>query len=138
MGSGRGKHHLVYIEDLLDAFELAATRPEAVGRVFNASGPEAVPLLELVREIARALGTDVRFVRAPFGPLWAAAVACEALCRPLKIQPPLYPRRLDFYRHDEDFSNARAREVLGWTPRHSLPEGLAMTVAGYRAQGLLS
>jgi len=137
VGDGKGKHHNVYIEDLLDAFELAAARPEAVGRVFNASGPESVPLTEFVREIGRALGTSVRFVRVPYAPLAVAAVACETLCRPLGLQPPLYPRRLDFYRHDEDFSNRRAREILGWTPRHSLAEGLAKTAAGYRAQGLL-
>lgn len=137
-GDGSGKHHNVYVDDLLDAFELAATKPEAVGRVFNASGDEAVPLREFVLAIAQALGTKVRFVRVPLAPLSAAAVVCETLCRPLGIQPPLYPRRLDFYRHDEDFSNRRAREVLGWRPRHSLAEALVKTAAGYRAQGLLA
>lgn len=138
IGDGKGKHHNVYIDDLLDAFELAAAKPEAVGRVFNASGPESVPLTEFVREIAKAIGAEVRFVRVPYAPLAAAAVACETVCRPFGIQPPLYPRRLDFYRHDEDFSNRRAREILGWTPKHSLAEGLAKTAAGYRAQGLLA
>jgi nucleoside-diphosphate-sugar epimerase len=138
IGDGRGKHHNVFIDDLLDAFELAATRPEAVGRVFNATGDESVPLREFVLAIARALGTDVRFVRLPFAPLWTAAVLCESVCRPLKLQPPLYPRRLDFYRHDEDFSNRRAREVLGWRPRHTLAQALAKTVEGYREQGLLT
>lgn len=138
VGDGRGKHHNVYIDDLLDAFELAAMRSEAVGRVFNATGDEAVPLRDFVLQIARALGTDVRFVRVPFAPLWAASILCEGVCRPFKIQPPLYPRRLDFYRHDEDFSNRRAREVLGWRPRHTLADALAKTVAGYRAQGLLT
>ena len=137
-GDGKGKHHNVYIDDLLDAFELAAAKPEAVGRVFNASGPESVPLTRFLEEIARAVGAPVRFVRLPWGPVSAAAVLCETACRPFGIQPPLYPRRLDFYRHDEDFSNRRAREVLGWTPKHSLPEGLAKTAAGYRAQGLIA
>jgi nucleoside-diphosphate-sugar epimerase len=137
-GDGRGKHHNVYIDDLLDAFELAGARPEAVGRAFNASGDEAVPLRDFVLAIAAALGTPVRFVRVPLTPLRVAAAACEGLCRPFGIQPPLYPRRLDFYRHDEEFSNRRAREVLGWRPRHTLAEALAKTAAGYRAQGLLA
>jgi nucleoside-diphosphate-sugar epimerase len=136
-GDGRGKHHNVFVEDLLDAFELAAARSEAVGRAFNAAGDESVPLRIFVLEIARALGTNVRFLRVPFAPLWAAAVVCERLCRPLRIQPPLYPRRLDFYRHDEDFSSRRAKELLGWAPRHSLRQALAKTAEGYRAQGLL-
>lgn len=137
-GDGRGKHHNVYIDDLLDAFEMAAVKPEAVGRVFNASGPESVPLTDFVLEIARSVDAEVRFVKVPYPPVAAAAVLCETLCRPFGIQPPLYPRRLDFYRHDEDFSNRRAREVLGWTPKHSLAEGLAKTAAGYWAQGLIA
>lgn len=137
VGNGRGKHHNVYIEDLLDAFELAASRPEAVGRVFNASGDESVSLVAFVEQMARALACDVKFLRVPFSPLWAAAVACEAACRPFGIQPPLYPRRLDFYRHDEEFSNRRAKEILGWRPRHTLADALAETAAGYREQGFL-
>ncbi|MFN8177372.1 MAG: NAD(P)-dependent oxidoreductase [bacterium] len=137
-GDGKGKHHNVYVDDLMDAFELAATKSEAVGRVFNASGDESVPLSEFILAIAKALGTSVRFVRVPLAPLGAAAVLCEAACRPFGIQPPLYPRRLDFYRHDEDFSNRRAREVLGWRPRHTLAQGLAETAAGYRERGLLA
>jgi nucleoside-diphosphate-sugar epimerase len=137
-GDGKGKHHNVYVDDLMDAFELAATKPEAVGRVFNASGDESVPLQEFILAIAGALGTPVRFVRVPLAPLGAAAAMCEAVCRPLGIQPPLYPRRLDFYRHDEDFSNRRAREVLGWRPRHTLAQALAETAAGYRERGLLA
>jgi nucleoside-diphosphate-sugar epimerase len=137
-GGGSGLHHLVYIDDVLDAFELAATKPEAVGRVYNATGPRAVPLDELVDEIAAALQVpSPRKVRVPFWPLDLMAVTCETLCRPIGMQPPIHRRRLDFYRHDEDFSHARARSELGWEPKHDLAAGLAKTIAAYRAQGLL-
>ncbi len=137
-GGGSGKHHLVYIDDLLDAFELAATKPEAIGRVYNATGPRAVPLDELVDEIARALGVDVpKKIRVPFWPLDLMAATCETVCKPIGVQPPIYRRRLDFYRHDEDFSNARARAELGWEPKHDLAAGLGKTITAYREQGLL-
>jgi nucleoside-diphosphate-sugar epimerase len=136
-GGGRGKHHMVYIDDLLDAFDLAATKDEALGRVYNAAGPKAVPLVELVDEIAAVLDTAYRKVPLPLAPLDLVAHACETVCRPLRIQPPIYPRRLDFYRHDECFSTARARRELGWEPRHSLADGLRKTATAYREQGLL-
>lgn len=30
--------------------------------------------------------------------------------------------------------NTRARELLGWTPRHTLQDGLEKTIAWYRAE----
>ncbi len=137
-GGGRGKHHLVFIDDLLDGMELAATKSEAIGKTFNVAGERAVPLEELVEEIAKALGVDCRMVRIPFAPLEWIAWGCETVCRPLGVQPPIYRRRLDFYRHDEDFSIRRARAALGYEPRTPLPEGLTRTIEAYRAQGLLS
>lgn len=136
-GGGKGKHHMVFIEDLLDAFEAASTHPAALGRVFNATGPRAVPLVELVDEIANVLATEYRKVRVPFLPLDLLAVTCETVCKPIGIQPPIYRRRLDFYRHDEDFSNARAKAELGWEPKYTLGEGLRLTVEAYRSEGLL-
>ncbi|MBZ0268596.1 NAD(P)-dependent oxidoreductase [bacterium] len=136
-GGGQGKHHMVFIDDLLDAFDLAATKPDALGRVYNAAGPRAVPLVELVDEIARVLGTEYRRVPVPFAPLDLVATACEQICQPFGIQPPIYPRRLDFYRHDENFSTARAARELGWAPKHSLAEGLKKTADAYREQELL-
>jgi hypothetical protein len=38
-----------------------------------------------------------------------AAVACERICIPLGINPPLYPRRLEFFTMDRSFSIEKAR-----------------------------
>ena len=69
--------------------------------------------------------------------MYVAAVACEAVCRPLGIEPPLYRRRLDFFLKHRAFKIDKARKGLGWEPRIDLEEGIRQTLAYYREQGLL-
>jgi nucleoside-diphosphate-sugar epimerase len=62
---------------------------------------------------------------------------CEAVCVPLRIEPPLYRRRVDFYTKSRAFDTTRARAELGYAPRVPLDEGLRLTAAWYRERGLL-
>lgn len=137
VGDGRGKHHLVYIDDLNDAMMMVAERQEAVGRVYNVAGAESVPLVDLVQILAEELGTSCTLQRIPMPAMQLLATVIEFSCRPFGIQPPLYRRRLDFYRHDEHFSIERAETELGFEPRISLRAGIRLTIEGYRKQGWL-
>jgi nucleoside-diphosphate-sugar epimerase len=67
----------------------------------------------------------------------AAAVVCEWLCKPLRIEPPLYPRRLDFFLKNRAFSIARAQQDLGYQPKVGLDDGLRRTFEWYRQAGWL-
>jgi nucleoside-diphosphate-sugar epimerase len=76
-------------------------------------------------------------VHFPVWPFWLAGALCEAVCVPLRVQPPLYRRRVDFYTKSRAFDTTRARTELGFAPAIDLPEGIRRTIAWYRAQGLL-
>jgi nucleoside-diphosphate-sugar epimerase len=65
-------------------------------------------------------------------------VLVEAGCRPFRIQPPIYPRRVNFFAHDYAFDTSKARRALGFLPRVDVPEGVERTIQAYRAEGLLS
>ena len=52
-------------------------------------------------------------LRLPVWPVWLAGAACEAVCTPLGISPPLYRRRVDFFRKSRAFDISRARRELG-------------------------
>lgn len=134
-GRGETFYHPCYIDNLVDAFELAAEVPKAVGETYLIGDDRYVSLNELVRAVARSLGLEVRIVHLPFRPLWVAAVACEALCVPLGIEPPLFRRRADWFRQTRAFTVRKAREELGYVPRVALDEGLPITAAWYRARG---
>ena len=73
----------------------------------------------------------------PFWPVYAASVLCQALWTVLPGDPPIYPRRVDFFRKDRSFTGERARAELGYEPQVDLEEGLQQTHDWYLAQGLL-
>jgi nucleoside-diphosphate-sugar epimerase len=137
LGSGRGRRHMVYIDDLLDGMVAAQETPGAVGQVFLLAGPSPVRLVDLVETIATELRVPVPRRHLPYRPVYLASIVVERLCQPFKIQPPIYPRRVNFYAHDYEFDTSKARETLGYRPSVDVPEGVRRTIASYRAEGLL-
>jgi nucleoside-diphosphate-sugar epimerase len=137
VGSGREYYHPVYIDDLLDGFLLALTRPEAAGEAFLIAGPRYVTQAELAEVIARHTGGRVLPFRIPARPVQWAGDVCEALLVPFGIEPPLHRRRVDFWTKSRAFSIDKARRRLGYAPRVDLDEGVRRTVAAYREAGWL-
>lgn len=137
IGSGEVLYHMTFIDDLITGILLAGRSPEAEGEVFTIGGPIYTTLRELVDRIAEAVGTSPPRWRIPYGPVYAASVVCETLCKPLGISPPLYPRRVEFFKKDRAFTIEKARRILGYEPQVDLDEGLARTAAWYREQGLI-
>jgi len=137
LGAGEVFYHLTYVTDLVEGFRLCGETPAAAGRTYLLAGPDYTTLSELVGLIAGELGVDPPRVHLPVWPVWLAGALCEAVCVPLRIEPPLYRRRVDFYTKSRAFDTTRARAELGYAPRVGLREGIARTAAWYRAQGLL-
>ena len=135
-GDGATFYHPLYIDNLVDAFELAGNRPGR-GDVYLIGDDRYCALNDLVRAVGTSLGLTVRIIHLPFAPLWVAAIACEAICTPLRLEPPLFRRRADWFRQNRAFSIDRAREGLGYQPRVDLPTGLARTAEWYRQHGYL-
>ncbi len=138
LGSGETTYHVVYIDDLVRGFLLASRSPEALGEAFIIGGAGYVTLNELVTMIAETLRVRVPRWRLPVWPVYAAGVVCETVCVPLRIPPPLYRRRVDFFTHNRAFRIEKARRLLGYEPQMPLREGLERTAAWYRTQGHLS
>jgi nucleoside-diphosphate-sugar epimerase len=67
----------------------------------------------------------------------AAAAVVEDVCQKLRLDPPIYRRRMDFFTSDSAFDTSRARRLLGWAPRVELAEGVRRTAEGYREAGEL-
>jgi nucleoside-diphosphate-sugar epimerase len=137
IGDGDVLYHMTFIDDLADGILLCGEHPAAVGRTYILAGPRYTTLTELAQAIGRAVGRAPARMHVPFGPMMLAARACEAICRPLGIEPPLHRRRLDFFAKDRGFSCARARSEIGYEPRVDLDEGAARTAAWYRTAGYL-
>jgi nucleoside-diphosphate-sugar epimerase len=131
-GAGRNFYHVTYIDDLCDGFRLCGTIPGAAGRTYILGGGEVTTLDALVRLTRDVAGVTRSPWRLPVWPVWLAGAACEMICAPLGIAPPLYRRRVDFFRKSRSFDIARARHELGYAPSVGLREGIRRTLEWYR------
>ncbi|NQT24447.1 NAD-dependent epimerase/dehydratase family protein [candidate division KSB1 bacterium] len=136
-GSGKVLYHLTYVEDLVDGIILAGTVPDIEGEIFTLGGAQYVPLNELVQLIGHALNKTVSTKHIPVWPVWLAGAICEALCRPFRINPPLYRRRVDFFIKDRAFDISKAQSRLGYAPKVDLQTGLKRTAEWYHEEHLL-
>ena len=109
--------------------------PGAAGGTYILAGGEVTTLNELVARIARAAGVAPPSLHVPVWPFWMAGALCEAVCRPLRVEPPLYRRRVDFFTKSRAFDIAAARRDLGYDPKVDLQEGIARTLDWYRRAG---
>lgn len=137
IGSGQTLYHMTYIDDLIDGFILAGTHDAALGEVFTIAGPRYTTIRELVDTVADVLGRPRPKLRIPFAPVYMASVVCDKVCRSLRVNPPLYPRRVEFFQLDRAFSTDKAQSLLGYRPRVDLAEGLRRTAESYRTDGLI-
>jgi dihydroflavonol-4-reductase len=137
IGDGTNRHHPIYIDDLTDALLLAAIVETAEGEVFVLPGKDIVTTDQMVAIIAGQLGAKTRRFHAPLFPFDALAILLETALRPLKIQPPLHPRRLDFFKKSFILSQKKARNVLGFAPKVSFHQGAAETIKWYSTMGYL-
>lgn len=138
IGGGGNKRQCIHVNDLIRALLLAALHPDAVGEIFIAAGRDPMTTTEMVRDIAAALDHRAPQLRAPLWPFVIAARVLETVLPPLRIQPPLHSRRLDFFRKSFVLSTAKAQRILGFAPEIDFLTGAADTARWYRTRGYLA
>jgi nucleoside-diphosphate-sugar epimerase len=137
IGKGENIHHLIYIDDLIEALFLATELKNAVGKIFVVSGKDVLSSNEMVRVIAEQLDTSIPRFRAPLSLFLVLAVITESILRPLRIQPPLHRRRMNFFRKSFTFSQEEATRILGFVPKVGFEQGVRETNRWYEEMGYL-
>ena len=137
IGSGKAFYHLTFIDDLVEGFRLCGTMPAAKGRTYLLAGPHYTTLEQLVAMVASELKVEPPKIHWPVWPFWTAGLLCEMVCVPLRIEPPIFRRRVDFYTKSRAFDTTRAQRELGFAPKVDLEEGIKRTADWYRNEGLL-
>jgi nucleoside-diphosphate-sugar epimerase len=107
--SGRQTREFNYVEDLADGFVLAATVPGIEGEIFNLGGGEEIAIRDVVKTVLDVMGNPI-----------APAIGA------------LPDRPTEIWRMFCD--STKARERLGWSPKHSLRDGLERTIEWYRTE----
>ncbi len=163
---GEGTCNLLFVSDLCRAILAVLDNPRAHGQVFNINGPETLTWNEYFRRVNRGLDLpDLRECTARgasararlIAPLRAMGrhvrdhhldtakrlAACfhpakrlmKGAERVLRVTPT--SSDLALYSRDVVYSAAKARRLLGFTPKFGVDEGLGLTSEWLRGQGLV-
>jgi nucleoside-diphosphate-sugar epimerase len=137
---GRAVAGLCYVDNLMDAAALALRHDAAPGHAFNVSDGLDITWKRFTDDLAEGLGyPEVRWSI----PYWMAnglgfslEHGYRALRRTTRLQtaPLLSRQAVHVLAKDQDFSNGKARELLGWEPRVDYAAGLEATLTWLRSE----
>lgn len=135
----KGKYALntTYVTNLVDAILLAVDSPAAVGEVFNVTDGEFVSKRRFFEAIADGIGAARPRKSVP---VWLARILARWREGKFRRENRPYPPRvtqaqLKFAGLNLDFSIAKARTKLGYSPRVSFEEGMRAALAWFNAHG---
>jgi nucleoside-diphosphate-sugar epimerase len=134
---GQTLKHLVYVDDLCRAFDLAIRTPHIEGEIFIIAGREPIPLRTLIEIGAEGLGVPPPKVRLPAWPFTSLFALVETGARAVGTKPPVFRRSMDFFTKSVSLDVRKARDVLGFQGEVEVPIGVARTIAWYRENHLL-
>jgi ornithine--oxo-acid transaminase len=132
---GRAIAGLCYVDNLVDAAVLALSHEAAPGQAFNVSDGLDVTWKEFTDALANGLGCSQARWSMPYWMANGIGFTLEHGYRLLRkttrlTTPPLLSRQaVHVLGRDQDFSNRKAREMLGWEPRIGYAAGLETTLA---------
>lgn len=132
IGRGDNLVHFIDVRDLARAFRLAMEHTERNGEIYIIAGERALALRAFAEEVARVLGVPPPWIKLPVKTMQMLGSLCEAICIPLRIPPPLYRRRVDFFTKDRSFDTRKAREELGFVPAQDLQGEIRDIIVDYR------
>jgi nucleoside-diphosphate-sugar epimerase len=134
VGPGDNVLHHTYVDDVVEGVWLAATHATAAGEHFILAGPETITLAHLSELVARALGRPLAKRHLPVGLARAVATVVDvAAYRGIAFterEPPVNHEKLDVMTLPLFFDGAKARRLLGFSPRVGYDEGVTRTLRG--------
>jgi nucleoside-diphosphate-sugar epimerase len=139
---GRPIAGLCYVDNLLDAAVLAMRHDAAPGQAFNVSDGLDVTWKQFTDGLASGLGCPTVRWSIPYWMANGIGFSLEHGYRALRratnvtVAPLLSRQAVHVLGRNQDFSNHKARELLGWEPRVGYDAGLAATVAWLRSEHL--
>ena len=134
-GDGKTFYHPLYIDNLVDAFVLSMAPGVGAGEAYIIGDEEYLSIEELVIKVGDAIGVKVKVPHYPLWPVLIAGHICEKVCKPFGINPPIFPRRVDWFRQVRAFKIEKARRDLGYHPKVGIEEGLKRTGDWYKSTG---
>lgn len=130
-------YHLIHVTDLVEFMVLASSLDRTLNEVYICGNSEHITFRDMVGIVAAKLGTTARFLRLPVTPFFLLGDLCEAVCKPLNIEPPIYRRRVAFFTKDRSFNTAKMHDHTGYEYRFDNKSGIESLTDWYRGEGWL-
>ena len=127
---GKNALNTTFVGNLVDAIMLALDKPEAVGEIFNITDGELVTKRRFFENVADGMGLSRPKMSIP---IWLARILAKWRESKFRHQNRPEPPRitqaiLKFAGLNLDFSIAKARMELGYTPTTSFNDGMEQAV----------
>ncbi len=135
IGDGSGFSHPIYIDDVIDLTLLLATHPAAVGQAFNCAPDPAPTWREFIGAYSQLAGHQDWLAIPPF--LLKIAAPFVELFLTLRGEPQDLIQLIPFMMGRKTYKMDKARQLLGWTAKTSLAEGIRLCEPYLREKGLL-
>jgi nucleoside-diphosphate-sugar epimerase len=136
-GKGKTYYHPLYIDNLVDAFLLSMEGDKGLGEAYLIADEKYLEIEDIVKRVGKALNVNVNIKHYPILPVIVTGHIVEKICKPFKIAPPIFPRRVDWYRQNRAFKIDKAKRDLGYKPRIDIDEGLKRTAEWYKKENYL-
>jgi nucleoside-diphosphate-sugar epimerase len=132
---GTNRIPFTYVDNCADAIVLAGLKKGVDGEIFNIVDDD----LPSSRQFLRLYKKNVKKLRSIYIPHFVSYLFCwlwEGYCRHSNDQlPPIFTRKeWTAYWKKTDYTNAKVKQVLGWSPTVSTSEGLNRFFEGCRAR----
>ncbi len=137
VGDGANRRSLIYNKDVGHAAVLAATHPNAAGRIFNVTDGQFHTMKTIIEILCGALGRTPPGFAMPLAPARLAAGLLEVSFRLFNFRPPVTRETIEKYAEDMAVESTRIRNLLGFAPRYDLAAGWKETVFEMRRSGAL-
>jgi len=141
VGGGRELSDFTYIDNLVDALLLADAalcRGDAGGEAYFVTNGEPTPFFDFVGRVLAALDLPPIRGAAPYWIAYSAAAVAEAVAairgKPVGQEDGMTRFAIRYLCTHHYFSIDKARRELGYQPRVSIDEGIALTCRAILAQ----
>jgi nucleoside-diphosphate-sugar epimerase len=136
VGDGSGSSHPIFVDDVVDMMYLLGEHPGAANQIFNCA-PDPAPTWRAYLGAYQQLVQNDSWFALPV-PLMAGIAAILMMFSPRKSFMRDMTESVGWLTSRNAYSMAKARDLLGWSPRTTLEQGIAQCAMWLRESGQLA
>lgn len=147
VGDGNTKFEFCYVENEVEGMMRAIETNGIEGEIFFISDERSYKIREVLEEIAKLMGVNLKIIHLPYPFAYTIAISCEALSKIFKFYPfsvpetgrPAFSRKTIRWTTKDTWvcDISKAKRVLKYKPPFSLREGLKRTIDWFKEIGLM-